>query len=340
MVQVFSPGFESPKILVIRLARMGDVLLLVPTLNALRSNLPKAKISVLVGHRCAPALEMCKAVDEVISVDRVAMRDGSKIRAVGKIFRLAEKIRRRRFDLVLDLHSFRETNLLTWYSRAPLRLGLKRVGAPFLPFCFNMDPVIEDKSQHVSSVFLAFIRALKLPVGEPDCRLDLSLSDFEFARSFLEQNPKVSGSRLVGMYIGAGSPGRRWPLRKFSELAKLLCQGSEISSILFWGPQERASVRQIEETFPASARTLAAGPLPLNQMASLVSHCNLLISNDTGPMHLGPALGIPTLGLFSLALPEHYRPLGPSSHFIKKASIEEIEVEEVHQVASEMLRLT
>ena len=333
-------GLEAPRILVIRLARMGDVLLLIPTLKALRANLPRSKISVLVGHRCAPILEMCSAVDEVISVDRVAMRDGSKLTALGEIFRLAENIRRRKFDLVLDLHSFRETNLLTWYSRAPLRLGLRRAKAAFLSFCFNMDPVIEDKTQHVCSVFLASLQALRLKAGEPDCRLDLSIPDHEFARLFFEQNQMASGARLVGMYIGASSPGRRWPLKKFSELAELLSRETHIYSILFWGPQEQAVARQIEESFPPSFRTLAAGSLPLRQMASLMSHCDLLISNDTGPMHLGPAVGVPTLGLFSLALPEHYHPLGLSSHFIRKASIEEIEVEEVHQMAAKMLRLT
>ncbi len=333
-------GLEAPRILVIRFARMGDLLLLIPTLKALRGNLPQAKISVLVGHRCAPILEMCSAVDEVISVDRVSMRDGSKLAALGEIFRLAENIRRRGFDLVLDLHSFRETNLLTWYSGAPMRLGLKRTRAAFLSFCFNMDPVIEDKTQHVCSVFLASLKALGLNAGEPDCRLDLPIPDQEFARLFFEQNPMTSGARLVGMYLGASSPGRRWPLEKFSQLAKLLSRETNINSVLFWGPREQAVARQIEEAFPPSFRTLVAGSLPLRQMASLMSHCDLLISNDTGPMHLGPAVGVPTLGLFSLALPEHYNPLGPFSHFIKKASIDEIEVKEVHRMAAEMLGLT
>ena len=333
-------GLETPRILVIRFARMGDLLLLVPTLKALRNSLPRAKISVLVGHRCAPILEMCSAVDEVISVDRVAMRDGSKLTALGEIFRLAENIRRRQFDLVLDLHSFRETNLLTWYSRAPMRLGLKRAKAAFLPFCFNLDPIIEDKTLHVCSVFLASLEALGLNAGQPDCLLDLSIPDLESARLFFEQNPLAPGTRLVGMYIGASSPGRRWPLEKFAELARLLSQVSNIKSILFWGPREQIVTRQLEESFPPSSRTLVAGSLPLRQMASLMSNCDLLISNDTGPMHLGPAVGVPTLGLFSLSLPEHYHPIGPSSQFIKRESIDKIGVEEVHRMAAEMLGLT
>jgi len=332
-------GLEAPRILVIRFARMGDLLLLIPTLKALRNSLPQAKISVLVGHRCAPLLEMCSAVDEVISVDRIAMRDGSKLTALREIFRLAENVRKRRFDLVLDLHSFRETNLLTWYSRAPMRLGLKRTKAAFLPFCFNIDPIIEDKTQHVCSVFLASLAALGLSAGQPDCLLDLSIPDLEFARLFFEQNLLAPGTRLVGMYIGASSPGRRWPLEKFAELAKLLRRVTNINSILFWGPREQVVARQIEEFFPAS-RTLVAGSLPLRQMASLMSHCDLLISNDTGPMHLAPAVGVPTLGLFSLSLPEHYHPIGPSSRFIKKDSIDKIGVQEVHQMAAEMLHLT
>ena len=167
----------APKILVIRFARMGDVLLLVPTLKALRRNLPRAIISVLVGHRCAPIVELCSAVDEVIPVDRLAMRDGSKLKAIQDIYRLAERIRRARYDLVLDLHSFRETNLLSWYSRASWRLGLRRANAPFLRPCFNLGSVPEDKTRHVSAVFLSTLDLLGLDTGEPDYCLDLSQKD-------------------------------------------------------------------------------------------------------------------------------------------------------------------
>ncbi|HEU0007076.1 MAG TPA: hypothetical protein VFS12_13915, partial [Terriglobia bacterium] len=78
---------EFNKILLIRFARLGDVILLVPSIRALRSRYPKATIEVLVDHRYAGILEMCSAVDRVIPVNRLEMRDGGKIRAIARMFR-------------------------------------------------------------------------------------------------------------------------------------------------------------------------------------------------------------------------------------------------------------
>jgi ADP-heptose:LPS heptosyltransferase len=330
----------APKILVIRFARMGDVLLLVPTLKVLRRNLPRAIISVLVGHRCAPILEMCSAVDEVIPIDRVAMRDGSKLKAIQSISRLAERVRKARFDLVLDLHSFRETNLLSWYSRASWRLGLRRANAPFLSFCFNLEPVLEDKTRHVSSVFLSVLDVLGLDRGEPDYRLDISQTDCEYGEKLLHRSYFDPEVRWVGINVGAGSLGRMWPPDRFSELAVRLIQDFMAHVVLFSGPQEGGVAKQIEAKIADPGRVVTVGPLSLRELASVVSQCHLLISNDTGPMHLGPATGVPTLGLFSLGYPEHYRPMGRFDRYLKKSSIQDIEVEEVCQNVAQMLPLT
>jgi ADP-heptose:LPS heptosyltransferase len=325
---------------VIRFARIGDVLLLIPTLKALRRNLPQATISVLVGHRCAPILEMCSAVDEVIPVNRMAMRDGSRLKAIQDICRLAERVRKARFDLVLDLHSFRETNLLSWYSRASWRLGLRRANAPFLSFCFNLEPVLEDKTQHVSTVFLSALDVLGLDREDPDYRLDLSQADCEYGKKVLYRTHFDPHVRWVGINVGAGSPGRMWPLGRFSELAVRLIQDVGAQVVLFSGPQEGNLAKQIEAEIADPGRIVAVGPLSLRELASVLSQCRLLISNDTGPMHLGPATGVPTLGLFSLGYPEHYRPMGRFDRYLKKASIQDIEVAEVCQNAAQMLGLT
>ncbi len=142
------------RILAIRFARLGDVILLLPALSAIKSSMPEAKLTVLTGHRCAPIAEMCPSIDDVLSVDRVAMRDGPPWRALHDMKQLVWDIRSREFDAVIDFHSFRETNLLTWFSRAPFRMGMRRHDAAYLGFCFNRPPVDEDKSLHVSEMFV------------------------------------------------------------------------------------------------------------------------------------------------------------------------------------------
>ncbi len=128
---------EIRSILAIRFARLGDVILLLPALTAIKLSLPHARLTLLTGHRCADIAGMCPAVDEVIAVDRIAMRDGPVRNALRDVKQLVSDIRSRNFDAVIDFHSFRETNLLTWFSRAPLRIGLKRYNEAFLSFCFQ-----------------------------------------------------------------------------------------------------------------------------------------------------------------------------------------------------------
>jgi heptosyltransferase-2 len=280
---------------------------------------------------------MCAAIDEVIAVDRVAMRDGNRLVAIRDILKLAERIRRARYELVLDFHSFRETNLLARYSRANWRLGLKRAHGPYLSSCFNLDPVLEDKSQHVSSVFRSLLNPLGIEPHDEEIRLDLSTDDLKMADDFLLHHGVSSHAPLLGFNVGAGSPGRIWPKENFADLAKRLIRRYDTSVIFFSGPQDGDFSKQVAH-LTNDRRTLVANSLSLRLLAAVISRCALLVSNDTGPMHLGPATGVPTLGLFSLGHPEHYRPLGPCSRFVRRHPIEALQVEEVYEIVLQMMK--
>ena len=199
-------------VLAVRFARLGDVILLLPALGRLKASFPESRITFLTGHRCAPVAEMCSVIDEVISVDRVAMRDGPVIAAISAIARLAGNVRRRKFDLVIDFHGFRETNLLTWFSGAPRRLGLKRFDQSFLPFCFNLPPAIEDKGVQVSEMFGRVVEQLGCTE-----RSGSALVIPSAARKWLQaQMPNGPG---VVLYIDAPVPERIWPPERFAAVA-------------------------------------------------------------------------------------------------------------------------
>jgi heptosyltransferase II len=333
LIQEFNPA----RILLIRLARLGDVILLVSAIKLLRRNFPRSHIAALVGHRCAPILEMCAAIDEVVPVDRVAMRDGSKLAAIRDILGLAETIRRARYELAIDFHGFRETNLLTWYSQAKWRLGLKRTHGSYLSFCFNIEPVLEDKSLHVAEVFRSLLKPLGVNSHNEQFCLDLAAEDLREADEFLLSSQVPSRSFLVGFNVGAGSPGRMWPKESFAALARQLIRQNGARVIFFSGPQDGGYCHEVAR-LTNDPHTLVANSLSLRLLAGLISRCRLFVSNDTGPMHLGPATGVPTLGLFSLGHPEHYRPLGPHSRFLQRHPLEALQVEEVYETVLEMIR--
>jgi heptosyltransferase II len=327
---------EFKKILLIRFARLGDVILLVPSIRALRNRYPKATIEVLVDHRYASILEMCSAVDRVIPVDRLAMRDGGKIRAVAKMFRLARELRDASYDLVLDFHSFRETHLLTWYTGARYRLGLKRVHSSYWPFCFNLGPVLEDDALHVSTVFLSMLGFLGIPPVPDGHLLDLNSNLRQEADSFLNHHQIGAGILRIGFNLGAGSQSRTWPPEKFAELAERVAERHKTVAIAFSGPGEGLLSSEFCRRVRAT-HVIPAPNLALPQLAALFSRCDVLVSNDTGPMHLAAAAGVPTLGLFSVARPNHYHPLGESSRWVSCPSIEQLDTEVVYKLFLEIL---
>jgi ADP-heptose:LPS heptosyltransferase len=314
------------RILAIRFARLGDVILLLPALASLKDKFPQATLTLLTGHRCAPIAELCPAIDEVLAVDRVAMRDGPIRHAIRDIARLVRDVRRRRFDLVIDFHSFRETNLLTWLSRAPVRVGLKRHRAAYLGFCFNHPPVLEDKRLHVADMFQRVVDVLPVSAPERPPRTPVLLT----------VEPTKFAKPCIGLYVDAPVPDRIWPPERFARVADFAADKLDAGVIVISGKNGTEYAWRVQRACRNPDDVQVLTELTLPKLAGIIASVQLLVSNDTGPMHLGPAVGVRTLGLFSVGYPENFRPIGPHDRFLQANPIEEIEVKEVIQAVEEM----
>src|SRR5256885_11433283 len=132
-------SFDPRNILVIDFGQLGDVVMSLPALRAIRERFPHAQITVVSGKPAAEVIEMSGYADASIVVDRVSLRDGFKPLSILRIFQIIGDVRRRKFDSVIDLHSFSETNLLGFLSGAPRRLFSRRRGRS-LDFLANFDP--------------------------------------------------------------------------------------------------------------------------------------------------------------------------------------------------------
>ena len=320
------------KILAIRFARLGDIILLLPALSQLKKSFPDAHLTFLTGHRCASVAELCPEIDDVVAVDRIALRDGPMVSALFEMSGLVRDIRRRRFDLVVDFHSFRETNLLAWLSGAPKRAALKRHNAPYLPFCFNSPPVIEDKSIHVSEMFRRVVAGVIGHAPPPAPGEALAIPD-EMRRWAQQAMP--AGPRLA-LYIDAPVPERIWPAEYFAKVADFFIEkfGARVAVMSSTEGRELADRLWAVSRHASELSLFTDMKLPL--LAALIASARLLVSNDTGPMHFGPAVGVPTLGLFSVGYPEHFRPTGPHDRFLRENPIDRIEVNNVIDSAVQM----
>jgi ADP-heptose:LPS heptosyltransferase len=237
---------------------------------------------------------------------------------------LVREIRRRRFDLVIDFHGFRETNLLAWSSGAKRRFGVKRVHGSHLGFCFNEPLVLEDKALHAAEMFKKVIEPLALaPIS-----VITTLVIPEDLRRWAEDLMPPSAHRIA-FYVDAPALDRVWPAESFAAVADYAMEKWNAQILVLSGNGGEERVRRVLRASRYSVRIQACSQLTIPQLAAVIRSCLLLVSNDTGPMHLGPAVGVPTIGLFSVGFPEHFRPTGPLDRFIRANPIEHIDVNEV-----------
>jgi heptosyltransferase-2 len=306
----------------------------------LRDRFSQARLTLMTGTPYAALARLCPSLDDVIAVDRHAMRDGPKLRAVRDIRALIHTIRSRHFDLVIDFHSFRETNLLTWLSGAPHRLGMKRSYRSYLSFCFNVDPVLEDKSLHVAEMFRSVAGAAPGADLHERPRSGRSIVIPEDIRTRVRHRyvSESGGGAIVVVYAGASVSSRRWPPERFAAIADHAASAWGATVLILSGMStlEQAIGREIDTFIKRSDRVQFVVGLDILDLAAVIGLASLLVSNDSGPMHIGPALDVPTLGIFSRSLPTHYRPTGSGDRYVKKERVEEVTAAEVIDVMDQM----
>lgn len=325
-------NFKAKNILVINFGQIGDVVLSLPAMQAIRRRFPDSSITALVGKSAEALVETAGLFDKVLSVDRVALRDGSKFRAIRHILSLVSKIRRRRFDLVIDLHSLHETNLLGFLSGARRRLFADR-GSRSLNFLSNFSPKPPAgiHEVHMRDFYLQTLSPLEIEAAAEHV---FKLNPNGGSRKTVETRfalDKLPGKKLVGINLGAGNASRRWKLENFAALSKKLLEIPDARVLVFFGPEEKHLKTEIESKFPAE--TLIYDDFALPELMAAFAHLKVLIGNDTGPMHLGAVTGTPVV--FVTHTP-NFRPVGEKI-LIAGDDIEKTSVEKVFECARNFL---
>jgi ADP-heptose:LPS heptosyltransferase len=330
-------SFDPRNILVIDFGQLGDVVMSLPALRAIRERFPQARITVAVGKPGAEVIQLSRCADATIVVDRVALRDGFKPWSILRIFQIVKDVRRHRFDFVIDLHSLSETKLLGFLSGAPKRLYSRRPRS--LDFLANFDPrppFEEDHRQrHLIDRYLDVLQPLGIKDAANVPKLATRTSDDQTIERLLRKAKADTGAPLIGLFPGAGHPSRCWPLERFAELADFLARNQGARVLVFAGPEERALLPMMLTLFPKSALILDRLTIP--QVAAAQARLAVFVSNDTGPMHIAAAVGAPLVLLLDRRAPESYLPRAMRQRVIYSSTIPEIEVEAVYAATRELL---
>lgn len=327
---------EPRNILVLDLGQLGDVVLSLPALAAIRRNFLQARITVAVGSAAALAVEMSGSADRTLAIDRVKLRDGPKLRSLALLARLVGDVRRARYDLVIDLHSLSESNWLAWLSGARERVFAPR-GGRSLDFLATLRTPWEDRDKHQVDRYLDVLVPLGIAGAPRIPTLRTRPADDEAVQRMFEERGVAANAMLVGLFPGASQPHRRWPLERFADLASRLEQNDGARIVVFLGPEEAGVAGRVRAAFSPSA--LIFDRLTLSQLASAAANLKLLVSNDSGPMHLAAAVGTPVLLLLGAPVrgPYWFGPVGEHHRVIVQRTLLDINVAEVHAAARSML---
>lgn len=288
---------EPERLLAVNLNYLGDALFTTPALAALRARFPCARIDALAGGRAAAVLAGNADIDRLL-VRPPRGQGGSALRSAV----LLRTLRGGRYDAVVLFQSILANAFLAWAARVPVRVGFAQDGCRF----FLSHPVApRGPGEHVVDAYTRLAVALGAPGQFADLKVALSPDDVAFADAFWRDHELVAP--VAGLIVGATRPQKRWPEEYFARLADKLWGAAGVSSILLGGPEERDVAGRILALARAPVVS-AVGRTSEKQVAALVARCGVVVSGDSGPLHIATAVGTPAVALFGSTDPAETGP--------------------------------
>jgi lipopolysaccharide heptosyltransferase II len=292
------------KILCIKPRGIGDIVLSTIIIENLISNFPGVKIDYLTESFAKPSIEDNPNINKILTMGK-------------KEFPLwvALRIRKERYDLLIDLWSNPRTAQITFLSGVKYRVGYSYRGRRY---AYNIPATSGRGTGHSAEHNLELLKAINVPIISKNVQYFLSPSAKEYANSIFKSYFKENDF-VVGIIPSCGRESGRCEPTKWVEICQGISKIYDAKFLIIWGPGDENDADYISKNL--GEKTVVAPKTDLKQMAGLISLCNLIISNDSGPMHISAALGRPTLGIFGPTDPVGHRPYSPISDYVNKADL-------------------
>jgi heptosyltransferase-2 len=285
----------AEKILVVQTSFLGDLVLTTPLIAEVRRHFPKAHLSVLCAPMGKDILAGHPDLDEIITYRK--RRNGARRQS---LWRLAQELRARNFTLALSPHKSLRTALLLFLARIPRRIGFRQSAGWFL----YHQRVNRDASRHDVDRNLALLGPLGVELHERGRapRLGVSVAAREsVARLF--HSLEIGGKGMIfGVNPGSVWHTKRWTPEGYAKLIVALKRKYGGQVVLFGGPDDRVVVEKILALSDNAASSLV-GRIGLGELAAAVERCDVFITNDSGPMHVAVARGVPVVAIFCATTP-------------------------------------
>lgn len=285
--------YPARRIALVKPSALGDVVHALPVLSALRQRYPQAHISWVVNRTFEELLLGHPDLDEVIAFDRSLLK-GNWLAALKKYRQLHDQLRGGQFDLVIDLQGLFRSGVMTLLTRAPRRVGLggSREGASL----FYTDIVDSPQRQSLHAVDRYWLVAQALGVGDRPRQFRVPVS--VAARQWTEQTLAGWPRPWLVLAVGSAWETKRWRVEHFAALAR---QAHEHfgGTAIFIGTRSEAHLAQQTASLLTGPALDLSGATTLGQLAALLERADVMLANDTGPMHLAAALGRPVVAPYT-----------------------------------------
>ena len=306
------------KILILKPSSLGDVIQALPVLRLLKLHYPTAKIFWWLDSALAPLLE---GDPDLAGIVRFERKRWAKPQHWPEMLRSVQWLRAQHFDLVIDLQCLLRSATFAWLARGKFLAGLDEVRECARGF---YDYAAPRKTFHTHAVdwYLSVLPPLGVPVHKNFTWLpERPQLAAEVNRKWPEENSKlkIQNSKLILLQPGARWKNKRWPAKHFAELVRTLAERFSTTRFGILGDQgDRPLGEVISLAAPERCLNLC-GATTLPEMIEWVRRCDLLVTNDTGPMHVAAALGRPLVALFGPTEPRRTGPYGQLENVLRLA---------------------
>ncbi len=315
------------KILIINIFGIGDVLFTTPLLANIKKHKPDCFIGYVGNLRTEPLLKNNPHINKVFTYERdefYKLFQESKFKFLKKMFGMLGCIRKERFDVVLDLSLNSSVDFLTAFSGIKHRIGFNYKNRS--PFLTKKIPLKGYEGRHVVDYYLDLLKELNIPADSSRLEVYLNDSDHIFAKDALKNINVQPNNRIVALIPGGGASWgkealhKRWPLEKYAQLADKIIEKSKCQVILLGSQNEK-------ELPVAVGRMMAQKPsgifteMAIGQFVAMLKNCQLVVTNDGGPLHMAVAAGVRTVSIFGPVDERVYGPYPKENHLVAKKDL-------------------
>lgn len=304
-------GVGPRRILLLRLERIGDLVMALPAIGDVLALAPEARIDLAVGSWNAPLARAIAGIHCVETLDARWLARGDEGLGLPALLAAARGWRHRRYDLAINFEPDIRSNLVLAASGAAWTAGFASGGGgPLLDLALDYDTRMHTADNARRLVAAAFGREA------PRRAAPLLTIPEEAARKASAYLPAVTGP-LIGVHASGGRAVKQWDPQRFGEVARRLVQERDATIVVTGTAADRPLVDAVKAAVPAANVVDASGDLDLLTLAALLQRLDLFVTGDTGPMHLAAVAGTPVVSVFGPSDPVRYGPRGPHDRVVR-----------------------